>query len=315
MNNTEHHEQVMGGLAAVGAYVLWGVMPIYWKLIDGATSGEILAHRIVWSFVFMLIILLFTRSYKLLNTDLKAMFKAPKRLVIITVASIVITINWYTFIWAVDHGHVIQASLGYYINPLISVLLGIIFLKEKLSMWQVISVLLALVGVFIMTFQAGVFPWISLILAVSFGLYGLLKKKVQLSAMTGLTIETLIITPFALIYLIFIDGNAGQSFNLDKPGLALLLMGAGVITAIPLLLFATGANRISLAMIGFFQYIAPTLMLILGTLLYHEAFDKEHLFSFILIWISLVLFTLSRTKWLINFENKLFHKKNKSIAS
>ncbi|GGH78339.1 chloramphenicol-sensitive protein RarD [Pullulanibacillus pueri] len=316
MKKIEQNEQMAGALAAMGAYFLWGVMPIYWKLIKGASAGEVLAHRIIWSFVLMLIILWITRSYKQLNQDFRALFAAKKRLLIITSASIVITVNWYTFIWAVDHGHVIQASLGYYINPLVSVLLGVFFLKEKLSLWQIVSFILALIGVLIMTFQGGVFPWISLILAISFGLYGLLKKTVHLSAMTGLTIETLIITPVALIYLFFFDTTAGQTFNFtNHPGQALLLMGAGVITAIPLLLFAAGANRISLAMIGFFQYIAPTLMLILGTLLYHEPFDKEHLFSFILIWLSLILFTVSRTKWLIRVEQRLFPKKDKSIAS
>ncbi|GGE44761.1 transporter [Pullulanibacillus camelliae] len=310
MKTSEQNDQVIGGLAAVGAYVLWGIMPIYWKLIHGASSEEVLAHRIIWSFVFMILVILFTKSTKKLREDFRAIFTDFKRLLIIASASVVITVNWYTFIWAVDNDHVIQASLGYYINPLISVLLGVFFLKEKLSMWQIISVLLALIGVLIMTFQAGVFPWISLTLAVSFGLYGLLKKTVHLAAMTGLTIETLIITPVALIYILFFDSNASSSFSTAKPGLALLLMGAGVITAIPLLLFAAGANRISLAMIGFFQYIAPTLMLILGTLLYHEPFDSEHLLSFILIWVSLVLFTLSRTRWLKQIEDKIFHKKN-----
>ncbi len=310
MKSNQPSDQVLGGMAAAGAYFLWGVMPIYWKLINGASAGEVLANRIVWSFIFMLIVILVTRSMPRLSSDIRKLFGEPKRLLIIIAASFAISINWYIFIWSVANGHVVQASLGYYINPLLSVLLGVIFLKEKLSMWQITSFVLALIGVLIMTFQAGVFPWISLTLALSFGLYGLLKKTVRLSAMTGLTIETSIVTPIALIYLFFFDAHAGNSFTFDKPGLMLLLMGAGVITAVPLLLFAAGANRISLAMVGFFQYIAPTIMLILGTLLYHEPFDNSRLFSFILIWISLVLFTLARTKGFKQLENKIRHRES-----
>lgn len=309
MKNAQSNEQFMGGLAALGAYFLWGVMPIYWKLIVGASSEEVLAHRIIWSFVFMVIILLVTKNMKPLAADIIELISARKRLYIIIGASLVITLNWYIFIWSVDHGHVVQASLGYYINPLVSVLLGIIFLKEKLSMWQLVSFFLALVGVLMMTIQAGVFPWISLSLALSFGLYGLLKKVVHLRAMTGLTIETAIVTPLALIYLLIFDPS-GEPFHTSTPGLALLLAGAGIVTAIPLLLFAVGANRISLTMIGFFQYIAPTLMLILGTLVYHEPFDREHLLSFFMIWVSLILFTLSKTKLFIRLEGKLLRKKS-----
>jgi chloramphenicol-sensitive protein RarD len=308
MNNTQSNEQVLGALAAIGAYFLWGILPIYWKLISGASPEEVLFHRILWSFIFMIIILLVTRNMKTFSKDIKELIAAPKRLVIIASAAIVVTLNWYIFIWSVDNGHVVQASLGYYINPLISVLLGLFFLKEKLTFWQIASFVIAFVGVLIMTIQVGVFPWISLSLAVTFGLYGLLKKTVRLKAMTGLTIETAIVTPISLLYLFFIDPN-NQPFHWATPSLAFLLMGAGIVTAIPLLLFAVGANRISLTMIGFFQYIAPTLMLIIGTLIYHEPFDREHLFSFIMIWISLAIFTLAKTKWFIRIEGKLIRRK------
>jgi chloramphenicol-sensitive protein RarD len=307
--STESNDQLLGGLAAAGSYVIWGIMPIYWKWIHGASAEEVLAHRIIWSFVFMLLVLLFTKNVKKAAADLRTLISEPKRLWILIGASIFITLNWYTFIWAVANGHIVQSSLGYYINPLVSVILGIVFLKERLSLWQIVSFLLALIGVLFLTIQAGTFPWISIILALTFGIYGLLKKTVKLNAMSGLTIETLFITPIALIYLLFFDPTASQSFNTGNPSLMFLLMGAGIVTAIPLLLFAAGANRISLAMIGFFQYIAPTLMLILGTLLYHEPFDREHLFSFLLIWLALVIFTLARTKWFIKAEAKLLRPK------
>lgn len=308
MSSTESNDQLLGGLAAAGSYVLWGIMPIYWKLIHGATAGEVLAHRIIWSFVFMILLLLFTRNIKKAFNDLQMLISEPKRLWILIGAAIFVTLNWYTFIWAVANGHIVQSSLGYYINPLISVILGILFLKERLSLWQIVSFILALIGVLFLTISAGTFPWISLTLALTFGIYGLLKKTVKLTAMSGLTIETLIITPIALIYLLFFDPTSSQSFSLANPSLMYLLMGAGVVTAIPLLLFAAGANRISLAMIGFFQYIAPTLMLILGTLLYHEPFDREHLFCFILIWVALVVFTLAKTKLFMKAEAKLLRK-------
>lgn len=312
MKPSQSNEQFLGGSAAVGAYFLWGIMPIYWKLINGPSAEGVLANRIFWSFLFMILVLLFTRNFSRLKSDLKALFAEPKRLMIIIGASVVITVNWFTFIWAVDHGHVVQASLGYYINPLVSVLLGIIFLKEKLSFWQIVSCGLALVGVLIMTLHTGTFPWISLVLALSFGLYGLLKKTVRLRAMTGLTIETSIMTPVALIYLLFFDANAGHTF-VAQPGLEALLIGTGIITAVPLLLFAAGANRISLAMVGFFQYIAPTLMLILGTLVYHEPFNHNDLVAFVLIWVSLILFTFSRTSWLVNLEHKWFQRRKPQV--
>ncbi|MGV3488906.1 MAG: EamA family transporter RarD [Tuberibacillus sp.] len=309
MNKARSNDQLMGAVAALGAYFLWGILPIYWKWIVGASSEEVIAHRVIWSFVFMIVLILITKNVRPLIADIKALISAPKRLLTIISASLVITLNWYIFIWSVDHGHVIQASLGYYINPLVSVLLGLIFLKEKLSLWQGVSFFIAFLGVFIMTIQVGVFPWISLGLAFTFGLYGLLKKTVHLKAMTGLTIETAVVTPLALLYLLFIDPSQ-EPFHFSTPGLALFLMGAGVVTAVPLILFAAGANRISLTMIGFFQYIAPTLMLILGTLLYHEPFDLEHLFSFIMIWLSLVLFTLAKTKVLTELEGKLLRRKS-----
>ncbi|MFC4620515.1 EamA family transporter RarD [Camelliibacillus cellulosilyticus] len=308
----KNNDQMLGALAAVFAYLLWGVLPIYWKLIDGVSAEAILANRIIWSFVFMIFIIFVTRNYSALIADVRELIHAPSRLVIIISASVIITINWYTFIWAVNHGHVVESSLGYYINPLVSVLLGILFLKEKLSMWQMVSFGLAVIGVLIMTIHAGTFPWISLVLALSFGVYGLLKKIVHLKAMTGLAIETLIMTPIALLYLFLFTNYSSSGYT--TPGLILLIIGSGIVTAIPLLLFAAGANRISLTMVGFFQYIAPTLMLILGTLLYHEPFNHEDLIAFILIWASLILFTLSKTKGFVRMEARVIPRKSKGLA-
>ncbi len=304
------NEQMIGILSGAGAYFLWGILPLYWKLVGQVPSEEVLAHRIIWSFAFMIIILIVLRKLTSFKIELLGIFRQPKTLAAIAFASVFITINWYAFIWAVNHDHVIQTSLGYYINPVISVLLGILFLKERLSFWQLISFALATIGVLNLVFQFGEIPWVSLILAMSFGLYGLLKKKARLGALTGLTIETLFITPFALIYLITVRTSVADAMYLEDPTLFGLLLGAGIVTAVPLLLFASGANRISLSMIGFLQYIAPTLMLIQGVFLYGESFTSVHLVSFVLIWAALVIFTLARTKLFRRIEPRSFQRKH-----
>jgi chloramphenicol-sensitive protein RarD len=309
MKLEQSNEQLIGIVATIVAYVLWGFLPIYWKLIQGAVPEEILAHRIVWSFVFMIFILSLTKKLSSFWTDFQTLMKTPKKLLGITLASFVISINWFTYIWAVNSNHVVEASLGYYMNPLVSVLLAMIFLKERLSFWQMISFSLALIGVLNMTLHFGSMPWVALSLAISFAVYGLLKKLANLGAMTGLTIETLIITPFALLYLGNLQISGTSAFTFHEPITALLLVGAGVATAIPLLLFASGANRIPLSMIGFLQYIAPTIMLIIGTVFYNEPFNDVHLVSFIFIWISLVIFSLSRTKQFVFLEQKLLYKR------
>ncbi|WP_273852863.1 EamA family transporter RarD [Guptibacillus spartinae] len=309
MKNLDN-EQTIGILSGAGAYFLWGILPLYWKLVGSVPSEEVLAHRIIWSFVFMMIVLAVMRKMSSFKIELNTIVRQPKKLAAIAFASLFITINWYAFIWAVNHDHVIQTSLGYYINPLISVLLGILFLKERLSFWQLISFLLATIGVLNLVFRFGEIPWVSLILAMSFGLYGLLKKKARLGALTGLTIETLLITPFAFIYLFTVRSSVADALYIQNPVTFSLLLGAGIVTAVPLLLFASGANRISLSMIGFLQYIAPTLMLIQGVFLYGESFTSVHLVSFTLIWAALVLFTFARTKLFRRIEPRYFQRKH-----
>ncbi|MBM7601139.1 chloramphenicol-sensitive protein RarD [Virgibacillus halotolerans] len=289
------NQEKIGIIYTIGAYILWGFLPIYWKFIDSVSPGEILANRIVWSFVFMIVIVLFTRNWHGFIKECKQIIKDKKALIGISLASILISLNWLTYIWAVNTDHVIQASLGYYINPLISILLGMIILKEKLTRNQSFSFVLAGIGVLYLTFNFGVFPWISFLLAFTFGFYGLLKKMVNVSAMFGLTIETMIVTPIALIYLAALPENAFTFGNITT-ATNLLLVGAGVATAIPLLLFASGAKQIPLAMLGFLQYIAPTIMLLLGVFLYNEAFTQAHLIAFIFIWSALIIYMLSSYK-------------------
>lgn len=298
-------ENKLGVIYTTISYILWGFLPIYWKLVQQVPAGEILAHRIIWSFVFMLAIIMVLRKWQGLGRELVKIFRNKKILVGISIASVVISTNWLLYIWAVNSDHVIQASLGYYINPLISILLGMLVLKEKLNIWQIISFLLAGLGVIYLTVNFGVFPWLSILLALSFGLYGLLKKMVDISPMFGLTIETMIVSPIAIIYLASRPSTANVSVAGIFSPTALLLFGAGVATAVPLLLFASGAKRIPLSMVGFLQYIAPTIMLIIGVFLYDEVFTSAHLVSFILIWTALAIYTLSRTKWFQRKETKL----------
>lgn len=310
MTEIEKKDHAAGIAAGAGAYILWGILPLYWKLIDDVPSEEILAHRMIWSFAFMLIVLLVLRRTKKFVQELKELISNRKKLIGLTLAAVFITINWYTYIWAVNNNHVVEASLGYYINPLVSVLLGIIVLKERLSFWQIVSFILATIGVLNLTIHFGDVPWVAIALALSFGLYGLLKKMTALGALTGLTIETMLITPVALLYVSFLVKDGTNSFVLSDPSTSMILLGAGIVTAIPLLLFATGANRISLSMIGFLQYIAPSIMLMLGIFLYRETFSQVHLTSFIFIWIALAIFTLGNTKLLARFEPRLTKTKS-----
>ncbi|WP_221568738.1 EamA family transporter RarD [Alkalihalobacillus sp. TS-13] len=308
--NDLHKEQVAGIAAGANAYIIWGFLPLYWKLVHHVPSEEVLAHRMIWSSVFMLLVLLILGRMKTFVRELKELKRDRRKLVGIILAAGFITLNWYAYIWAVNNNHIVEASLGYYINPLVSVLMGVIVLKERLCFWQMISFLLALIGVLNLTLHFGSFPWVAMTLALSFGFYGLLKKLTALGALTGLTIETMLITPVALIYISFLGANGSSAFKLSDPSTTLLLAGAGVVTAIPLLLFATGANRTSLSMMGFLQYLAPTISLILGIFLYHETFSKVHLLSFTFIWVALTIFTLSNTKWLSRYEPRISKMKS-----
>src|SRR5690625_4031741 len=283
--------QNKGILYGTSAYVLWGFLPIYWKLLDSAGAEIVLAHRFIWALVFMILFIIFTRRLSSFKKEWQQIIQHKKTIVIISAAAVIISLNWFTFIWAVQEDHVIQASLGYYINPLVSVLLGVLFLKEKLSPAQILSFLLAGIAVTYLTVSYGVFPWVSLILAFTFAFYGLLKKIVHISAVFSLTIETAIITPLALIYLIIFRSNLG--FIHGSISMNVLLILAGVATAVPLLLFGSSVQLIPLSMVGFLQYIAPTIMLVMGVFLYGEPFSLAHLITFVLIWISLILYMAS----------------------
>lgn len=285
-----------GVLYAAFSFAMWGIVPIYWKLVQHVSSGEILAQRIVWSFIFMLVLLFVTKKWNAYVDFVKEIVKKPKIFFLLFTASVLVSANWGIFIWAVNEGKILETSLGYYINPLISVLLGVIVLKERLSGAQILAFLLAGIGVLTLAFHFGAIPWVSLSLALTFGLYGLAKKMIKVDSAIGLTLETMVITPFALGYLIYMMFQSQTQF-FSSVSISFLLMGGGIVTALPLLFFAKGAQKVSLSMLGILQYIAPTLSLMVGVFLYHEAFTKTHFIAFVFIWSALAIYTLSITKW------------------
>ncbi|OJH00041.1 protein RarD [Enterococcus termitis] len=249
---------------------------------------DILCYRIIWSFVFMLLYIFLTKKWTLFLAEVKSVLKEKKKLLAIICAAILISLNWFTFIYTVSQGHVTQASLGYYMNPLVNVLLATLILKEKLSRSGMIACALAFTGVLLLTIQTGELPLAPLIMAVTFSFYGLIKKGVSVSSYTGLTIETFVILPLALIYVLFFSKQGFMNYELSTN---MLLVGAGIVTAIPLLLFAEAAKRISYIILGFIQYVGPTLMLLSALFLYHEPYSAEQFIAFGFIWLAIAVFT------------------------
>ncbi|WAA11691.1 EamA family transporter RarD [Fervidibacillus halotolerans] len=297
-----------GVIYAVLAYCLWGFLPIYWKLIDHVSSDEILTHRIIWSFVFSILLLVVINGRHQIMDTIRSLRKDLKQVVIIFTASMIITTNWFVYIWAVNAGHVTDASLGYYMNPLVSVLFGVIFFKERLNRTQSLSFLLASIGVIILTVSHGSFPLIAFGLAITFGFYGLLKKLVQMDALTGLAIETFFVVPVAFGYFLYLQLTGRSAFLSGSLFTDIVLIGAGLATLLPLLFFAKGVQRIPLYYVGILQYIAPTLMLLLGVFLYHESFSTVQFASFSFIWLALIIFTYPNIK-------ALYKKRQKGEAS
>ena len=288
----------LGIIYTMGAYILWGILPIYWKWIDEVPALEILAHRVIWSFIFVLLIVVVLKR-KILKNFFQVQMSQKKTWLGLFLASLFISINWFTYIYAVNTNHIVDASLGYYINPLIAVLLGVFVLREKVNKMQVISFIIAGIGVLYMTISVGKIPWISLILALSFGFYGLSKKLIKVDSILGLLLETLFILPFALLFLAYLGVNNQHTFSTGSLTTDLLLIGSGVATAIPLLWFGIGAQKIPLYLVGFLQYISPTISLILGVVMYGETFTTDHLVTFACIWIAIAMFSVANIRQVI----------------
>ena len=275
-----------GPVFAILAYGTWGLLPIYWKLFLGIPSLEVLVHRILWSVIFLMFVVLIQKKFILLVE----LCRSPKQLFIILTTSMLLGANWMIYIWAVNEGFVIETSLGYFINPLVNVMLGMIIFKERFKLWQTLALILALCGVLNYLFGFGELPWIALGLASSFSIYGMLRKISEAGPLIGLTMETLILVPVALLLLSWwtLDGSShfGTMSELD-----LYFLGCGLITSFPLLWFAAAAKRLRFSTLGLFQYLAPTSQFLLGVFLYKEPFTITHAITFALIWMALVLYS------------------------
>ncbi|WP_434762203.1 EamA family transporter RarD [Vibrio fortis] len=276
-----------GILLAVGAYTMWGIAPIYFKSLSEVSPLEILSHRVVWSFFLLAFLLHLGRSWR----NVRDTLTSKPKMTYLVATSLLVGVNWLIFIWAVNANHMLDASLGYYINPLINVVLGMIFLGERLRKLQWFAVGLAAIGVLIQVVAFGSIPVVAIALAFSFGFYGLLRKKVSLEAQTGLFIETLVMLPAAAIYLLFIADSATSDLAANPMSLNLLLIAAGIVTTLPLLCFTGAATRLKLSTLGFFQYIGPSLMFLLAVLIYGEAFTTDKAVTFAFIWGALVIFS------------------------
>lgn len=272
----------------MGAYVCWGLFPIYWKFLSDMEAPVLLCHRVVWSCVVLVTVLALTGQL----TELWRFLRQPKMLGVYALAAVLIAANWLTFVWAVNHKYIVETSLGYFINPLLNVVVGFLFFSERLRKMQWIALVIATCGVSYLTWSYGTVPWIALILASTFGLYGVVKKLAPLNAILGLSLETLILLIPAVIYLCVAANVYEQPIGSKSMAGWMLLAGTGVVTTIPLVLFAAAAQRIPLVLVGLFQYIAPSLQFLIGVLVYNEPFTPERQIGFSIVWIALFLFAV-----------------------
>ncbi|MFI7105134.1 EamA family transporter RarD [Nonomuraea sp. NPDC050227] len=276
-----------GVLFGIAAYTMWGLFPLYWPLLKPSGAVEILAHRMVWSLVAVAVALAVRRHW----SWFRELARQPRKLVLLTIAAIVITVNWGTYIYAVNTGHVVESALGYFINPLVSVLFGVLVLRERLRPLQWTAVGFAALAVVVLTLDYGRLPWIALTLAVSFGVYGLVKKQANVAATESLAVETLVLLLPALGYLIYLEFAGQATFGQQGLGHALLLVGAGIITAVPLIFFGAAAIRVPLSTVGVLQYIAPILQFIVGVTIAGEVMPPSRWIGFSIVWLALAIFT------------------------
>ena len=280
------NEDRRGTLLGVAAYLMWGLFPLYWPLLEPAGALEILAHRVVWSLVAVLLLLVLT------GRSLRSLPRERRPVLLLIAAAVLIGINWGVYIWGVNNGHVVETSLGYFINPLVSVGLGVLVLGERMRKLQWAAVGVAAVGVGVLTVAAGRPPWIALVLAASFGTYGLVKRVVGVGAIEGLVVETSALAPIALLFLAVTAAQGNGNFTGHGAGHALLLTSAGFVTAVPLLAFAGAAARVPLNRLGLMQYITPTIQFLIGVFIRHEAVSAGTLVGFVVVWAALALFTV-----------------------
>ena len=290
---TTQQTALRGGIiSAVSAYTMWGIAPLYFKLIQHISADEILVHRVVWSTILLLLVVLLSNKWR----SFIKVISQPRIVLRLTISAAFLGVNWFMFIWAVNNDHLLDASLGYYINPLLSVALGVIFLGERLRPWQLFAVALALIGVIIQLVMVGSLPIISLALAGTFGIYGLLRKQMPIDSFVGLLIESLMMLPIALVYWLLFLETTTSNMLLNEWSLNTILICAGIVTTAPLLCFTAAAKRMTLSALGFFQYIGPSIMFILATFYYQEPLYLAKLVTFACIWTALAVFSFDSIK-------------------
>ncbi|RFF26450.1 MULTISPECIES: EamA family transporter RarD [unclassified Wenzhouxiangella] len=286
---TSDQDRIAGLAAALGAFCIWGLAPLYFKLLGHVGADEIIAHRVIWSMVFLGIVLVARERRGLI-----ARIRVDRRvLAALMISAILIAVNWLVFVYAINTNRVLSTSLGYFINPLVNVLLGMLIFRERLGRLQTIAVVLAFIGTAWMTVRVGRFPWIALMLAFSFALYGVVRKKTDVGPLIGLFWETLLMTPLALLWLFWLDRRGILAFDFGSAGEAALLAGTGLVTLVPLVLFATGVRRLNLSTIGLMQYLAPSMTFVLAVFLFDEPFTLDHAVTFACVWTALILFTIA----------------------
>lgn len=300
MSTPEKASLRKGIISAISAYFMWGLAPLYFKLIDYISVDEIIVHRVVWSVMLLLLIVIFSNRWRVF---IKVIIQ-PKIVVKLLISAALLAVNWSIFIWAVTHDQLLDASLGYYINPLFNVALGVIFLGERLRPWQLFAVGLAFIGVLIQLIIVGSLPIISLALASTFGVYGLVRKKLPIDAFVGLLIESLMMLPLALIYWIFFIETSTSNILINSWSLNTILICSGIVTTAPLLCFTTAAKNLTLTALGFFQYIGPSIMFMLATFYYQEPLYFTKLVTFACIWAALVVFSIDSMKARRSLGNK-----------
>ena len=277
-----------GVLYALVSYFIWGILPFYWKALQSIGAAELVAHRIVWSLIFLAVVLAFKRQWSWLIPALKE----KKNLITFFITGCLLGINWGIYIWSVNAGFIVDASLGYFINPLVSVMLGVIFLKERLRMWQSVAVAIALAGVLYLTVSYGSLPWIALGLAFTFGIYGLLKKTTKMDALNGQFLEMTVLFLPSLAFVIYLESQGVGASHHASLFTLMLLACSGALTAIPLILFSTAAQKIPLSMIGIMFYITPTMQFLIGVLVFDEPFTQARMIGFSLVWVALLIYSI-----------------------
>ena len=280
-------ESIFGAFYAGSAFFIWGLGPIYWKALTEVPPLEIIAHRVVWAFILLLAAIIIGKFW----ADFIKALKDFRILLTLLLTAVILAGNWLLYVWAINNNYILQGSLGYYINPLVNVVFGVLILKERLRPAQIAAVLLAGLGVVYLTFFYGEFPWIALALAASFGLYGLIRKVAPVGALVGLSVEVMLLTAPAAAYLIYLGANGSAAFLRGSVSIDLLLLGTSILTAVPLTLFTAGAKRLDLSTLGLLQYMAPTIIFLLAVFYYQEPFSMAQVWTFIMIWTALIIYS------------------------